>query len=87
MTTLFKNHLLATSEASPDLLCSDKQGFFENSKWLNTKEAAEYFRTSPKQIRKWVYQGKIKAYKLFAKSLRFKKEELDLILEGGRVWQ
>lgn len=56
----------------------------DNFKWLNTKEAAEYLRTNPKQIRKWVYEGKLKAYKLFSKSLRFKRQELDLLLEGGR---
>jgi len=57
---------------------------FDNFIWLNTKEAAEYLRTSPKQIRKWVYQGKIKAYKLFGKSLRFKRTELFLLIKGDR---
>ena len=60
---------------------------FDNFIWLNTDEAAEYLRTSPKQLRKWVYQGKIKAYKLLTKSLRFKKAELDGLLEGGRKWE
>jgi excisionase family DNA binding protein len=60
---------------------------FENFIWLNTKEAAEYLRTTPKQLRKWVYQGKIKAYKLLGKSLRFKKSELDLLFRGGRQWE
>ncbi len=60
---------------------------FDNYIWLKTNEAAEYLRTSPKQIRKWVYQGKLKAYKLFSKSLRFKRSELDLLLEGGRKWE
>lgn len=53
---------------------------------LTTKDTAEYLRSTPKQIRKWVYQGKIRAYKLCGKSLRFKKSELDLLLEGGRKW-
>ena len=66
---------------SPDSL------LFDNSKWLKTKEAAEYLRTSPKQVRKWVYQGRVKAYKLLGKSLRFKKTELDFLLEGGRNWE
>lgn len=60
--------------------------FFENLIWLNTKEAAEYLRTTPRQIRKWVYQGKIQAYRLLGKSLRFKKHELDLLFKGGRGW-
>lgn len=65
--------------------------FFEslNSsiRWLTTKEAAEYLRTSPRQIRNWVYQGKIKAYKLLGKSLRFKVSDLDLLFKGGLVWE
>jgi len=55
-------------------------------KWLTTKEAAEYFRTTPRQIRKWVYQGKIRAYRLCGKSLRFKLSELDLLIKGGKTW-
>lgn len=57
--------------------------FFDNFIWLNTNEAAEYLRTTPKQIRNWVYQGKIKFYKLFDRRLRFKKTDLDLLLKGG----
>ena len=60
---------------------------FDNFIWLNTNEAAEYLRTSPKQLRKWVYQGKVKAYKLLTKSLRFKRAELDLLIKGGQVWE
>ena len=59
---------------------------FDNFIWLKTNEAAEYLRTSPKQLRKWVYQGKVKAYKLFGKSLRFKRTELALLIEGGQKW-
>ena len=59
---------------------------FENFIWLNTKEAAEYLRTKPKQVRKWVYQGRIKAYKLLGKNLRFKKSELDLLHKGDSTW-
>ena len=61
--------------------------FFENSKWLTTDETAKYLRVAPKQIRKWVYQGRLEAYKLFKKSLRFKKSDLDLLIEGGRKWE
>ena len=50
--------------------------------WLNTKEAAVYLRTSPKQIRSWVYQGKIRAYKLLGRSYRFRKQDLDLLVKG-----
>jgi excisionase family DNA binding protein len=58
-------------------------GLFDNSIWLNTKEAAAYLRTTPKQIRNWVYQGRVKAYRLLGKSLRFKKCDLDGLLKGG----
>ena len=61
--------------------------FFDNFIWLNTKEAAEYLRTTPKQLRKWVYQGKVKAYKLLEKSLRFKKTDLELLFKGGSKWE
>ena len=69
----------------------NRKVFFENKissldRILTTKETAEYLRSTPKQIRKWVYQGKIKAYKLCGKSLRFKKVELDLLLKGGQSW-
>ncbi len=60
---------------------------FDNFTWLNTKEAAEYLRTSPKQVRKWVYQGKIRAYKLLSKSLRFRRSDLDLLFKGGQKWE
>ena len=65
----------------------DSKWFLENSNWLNTKEAAEYLRTSPKQIRKWVYQGRMNTFRLLGWSLRFKKSDLDLLIEGGRKWE
>lgn len=48
----------------------------ENCIWLNTTEASAYLRTTPKQLRNWVYQGKIRFSKLFGR-LRFNKTELD----------
>ncbi|MCB0390969.1 MAG: helix-turn-helix domain-containing protein [Bdellovibrionales bacterium] len=65
----------------------NKNLLFDNFIWLTTKEAAEYLRTSPGQMRKWVYQGRVNAYKLLGKSLRFKKSELDHLIQGGRVWE
>ncbi|MBL7542211.1 MAG: helix-turn-helix domain-containing protein [Bdellovibrionaceae bacterium] len=62
---------------------SSSKMLFENCIWLNTKETAEFLRTSPKQIRKWVYQGKLKSYRLFGKSLRFKKKEIVSLIQGG----
>ena len=57
--------------------------FFENCIWLNTSEAAEYLRTTPKQLRKWVYQRKVRAYRLLGRSLRFKKSEIAALIRGG----
>ena len=56
---------------------------FENFIWLDTKDAAEYLRSTPKQIRNWIYQGKIKAYRLFGHSYRIKKSDLDSLLLQG----
>jgi len=58
--------------------------FIENCIWLNTTEASAYLRTTPKQLRNWVYQGKVKFSKLFGR-LRFKKTDLDSLLtyKGG----
>lgn len=52
---------------------------FENCIWLNTNEAAEYLRTTPAQIRNWVYQGKVRFFKLFGR-LRFKRADLDSLI-------
>lgn len=75
-----------TRENDSNQLTSTEKLLFEIS-WLKTSEAAEYLRTSPAQIRNWVYQGKIKAHKLFDRSLRFKKSDLDFLLkEGDQEW-
>jgi excisionase family DNA binding protein len=70
----------------------EENSFFEKKissfdSYLTTKETAEYLRSTPKQVRKWVYQGKVKAYKLFSKSLRFKKSDLELLFKGGSTWE
>ena len=55
--------------------------FFENL-WLDTRAASLYLGTTPKQLRKWIYQGKIKAYKLLGHNYRFKRSDLDSLLKG-----
>lgn len=79
-------HKTTGSLASIDVT-SRSDLLFENLRWLNTQEAASYLRTTPKQLRKWVYQGKVKAYKLLTKSLRFDRDELDLLIKGGLKWR
>lgn len=63
---------------------SSTHSLFDNSQWLKTEEAAAYLSTTPAQIRNWVYQGKIKSYKLLGNRLRFKLSDLDLLMEGGQ---
>ena len=62
---------------------------FENCIWLNSKEAADYLRTTSKQIRNWVYQGKIQTYRLLGRKLLFKKSDLNCLItnNGGYEWQ
>lgn len=61
--------------------------FDENKKggFWTSKEAANYLRTTPKQIRNWAYQGKLAYYKLLGRKLLFRKIDLDALLEkkGG----
>lgn len=78
-----KKQFLVGENSTPSL-ASDPSKFFDNSNWLNTKDAAAYLRTTPNVVRKWVYQGKLQTYKLFDKSLRFKRSDLDTLIEGGR---
>ena len=55
-------------------------------KWMTTNEAADYLRTTPKQIRNWVYQGKIKPYKLLGRSLRFRRSDLDSVISSPGIF-
>ena len=65
-----------------DGLQTPKESVFFENLWLDTNEAAVYLRTTPKQIRNWVYQGKIKGYKLLGHSYRFRRDDLDSLLKG-----
>ena len=55
---------------------------FENLIWLDSKETAEYLRTTPGNIRVMVCRGILKAYKLNNRN-RFRKNELDALLESS----
>lgn len=70
------------------LVNNDKPGYekvlFDNLIWLNTKEAAELLRVSPNSLRIMVCRGEIPSYKL-GKRLRFKKSELDELLESSKT--
>jgi excisionase family DNA binding protein len=79
------------SEYLPESDSKTSGSFFDSrissSNWLTTKEAAAYVRSTPKQLRKWVYQGRVEAYRFLGKSLRFKRTELDLLFKGGPTWE
>lgn len=53
---------------------------FENQKWMNSREAANYLRISENSLRIKVSRGEIKPYRL-GKRLRFKRSELDCMME------
>lgn len=53
--------------------------------WLSAEQAAEYLALSSKQaLYQAVRRGEIPCYRL-GKRLRFKRSELDRLLEQGRV--
>lgn len=67
-------------------MTSENTLVFENYIWMDTKEAAKFLRTTPGQIRNWVYLGKVPAYRLLGKKLLFKIAELNLLVQrlGGQ---
>jgi len=55
-----------------------------DDKWLCTIQAARFLKTTPKQIRNLVWQGRLHSYKPFGKLL-FSRAELEkLIGESSR---
>ncbi len=61
----------------------------ENEKFITTEEAATYLSLSKEALRMRIYRKQIPAYR-FGRHWRFKKSELDLILEANlhrrRAW-
>lgn len=49
---------------------------------MTTREAAEYLRVTPNNLRVMIYRGTLKSYK-FNNRHRFKREELDLLIESS----
>ena len=54
---------------------------FYNLIWLNSKEAAEYLRISENNLRAKVSRGEIPVNGRLGRSLRFRRDELDKLLE------
>ena len=55
----------------------------ENLVWLTSEEAATYLRIPVGSVRNFVYQGILPFYK-FQRRLRFKKSDLEKILEASK---
>jgi excisionase family DNA binding protein len=51
----------------------------ENTRWLNTKEAAEFLRLTPNALRILVHRAQVKYFK-FGRRLRFRQSDLQLLL-------
>jgi len=49
-------------------------------KWLTSKEAAFLLRTSEGQIRNWVWNGRLKAFRL-GNRLRFLRSDVEALLK------
>ena len=73
-------------KTSVNPVCSQcgEQRFFDNSIWLNTKEASEYLRISIGSLKNFVYRGVITPRKL-GRLNRFKRDELDRLLERSQI--
>lgn len=50
--------------------------------WFNSKEAAEYLRISENNLRVKISRGEIPVSGRLGRTLRFKREELDKLLES-----
>ena len=58
-----------------------KKEFFENLIWMTSKEAAEYLRISENNLRVKISRGEIPVNGRLGRSLRFRRDELDKLLE------
>lgn len=50
---------------------------------LNVREAAEYLGLQPSTLYQWAYERKVPTVKLLGKSLRFRRSDLDRIIDRG----
>lgn len=60
-----------------------KDNIFNNQiNWMNSKEAAEYLRISENNLRVKVSRGEVPVSGKLGRTLRFRREELDKLLEA-----
>ncbi|MFN8845900.1 MAG: helix-turn-helix domain-containing protein [Bdellovibrionales bacterium] len=60
--------------------------FFENLKWITTREAAKYLRVSVGQLRNMVWRGQVVSYRVNNR-LRFLRTDLDKIVKPSNHWR
>lgn len=64
-------------------MIKNKGKFFENEiVWLDSKQAAEYLSISVENLRTKVSRGEIPVDGRLGRSLRFRREKLDQLLEA-----
>lgn len=52
----------------------------ENTRWLDTNEAADFLRLTPNALRILVHRAQVKYFK-FGSRLRFRRADLDALLQ------
>jgi excisionase family DNA binding protein len=55
---------------------------FDNQKWMNTKEAAEYLRISENNLRVKISRGEIPVHGRLGRNWRFRRDRLDELLNS-----
>ena len=71
------------TETAPAVI--QEENYLDNAKWLNTKEAAKYMRTSEPALRMRVRRRQLFPYRPFAgRRMLFKRSDLDRAIESPR---
>ncbi len=63
-----------------DNLIEQNKNADENTRWLNTNEAAEFLRLTPNALRILVHRAQVKYFK-FGRRLRFRLYDLNSLLQ------
>ena len=60
---------------------SKKQNSSYGGEWLTVEEVAEYFKVSPKTVRKWLYQRRLRYYRIGG-VVRIRREDMERLPEA-----
>lgn len=63
-----------------DNLIEQNQNADENTRWLNTNEAADFLRLTPNALRILVHRAQVRYFK-FGRRLRFKQDDLQSLFQ------